>query len=464
MDTILLSRIIIAIQAAISGIIIFIFIKAVGKLKAKTEVKTPYREKVRKLEQEINLLQQELNKEKENSRTLQSKLAELEKVREEETRKLAAEKELTRHKEEELNRINREYEGLKARILKEEQEQKDALMVKEKELDKLNETIVSLNKVLQEKSDTILSLEQKIKENSAKVIDEEAEKQKRLEISREVKKRKIGEILLARNLITEETLEKALEYQNQTGCGLTQYLLHYGYIDESKLAECLCTQFAVPYLPLSSYEISEEIIKLVPVDIAQKYWLIPVDKQGDSLMLVMTDPLDNKAIKEIEEVTGLKVMPFVGIISEIAAALKTYYKIPVYTGVRDKKTPPFFVNTPTYSGIERRHSIRYDIKIGISFPVQGRYEKSHTINISRGGVAFESPADIDVGTLVTLEMNLPEEFSPLPIPVIVEVLRSNQLEKNKFEICAKIVKVSKQEFNAIIDYAIANSDNKMKVK
>ena len=119
-------------------------------------------------------------------------------------------------------------------------------------------------------------------------------------------------------------LDKALAYQSQCGGSVTQYLLAYGYIDERQLAQCLCTQFGVPYLPLTSYDISEEIIKLVPVDIAQKYWLIPVDRRGDSLMVVMIDPLDTKATKELEDITGYKVMPFVGIISEIVEALEIY--------------------------------------------------------------------------------------------------------------------------------------------
>lgn len=481
-DPILLSRIIVSGQALASVVIIFLFVRSVSKAKIKAESKpSPEKEQAAKLKEEINLLQEKLEKEKANSAMLESKLQELNKLKAENAKGLLAERELNSRRAEELKQIKKEYEGLKLRLSSEEV-QKNTLLAKEKELkekietvrvlekdknelllnsEKLNETIASLNKTIEGKSNIILELEKKIKESSLAAEAEASKKEKRLKVSREARKRKIGEILLARNLITEETLEKALEYQNQSGCGLTQYLLHYGYIDEAQLAECLCTQFAIPYLPLSSYEISEEIIKLVPVDIAQKYWLIPVDKQGDSLMVVMTDPLDNKAIQEVEEVTGLKIMPFVGIISEIAAALETYYKVLVYNGTRGKKTPPFFVKTENYTGFERRQAVRYNIKIDIRFPVRDSYEKSKTINVSRGGIAFESPADFPASAVVMLEVILPEEFSPFPIPVLVEVLRSKQLDKNKFEINSKIIKVSKQELSVIIDYASTRASNNL---
>jgi len=273
------------------------------------------------------------------------------------------------------------------------------------------------------------------------------------------KKKKIGEILLEHNLITKEMLDKALVYQEQCGCSITQYLLAYGYIDENQLAQCLCTQFGIPYLPLTSYEISDEIIKLVPVDIAQKYWLIPVDRRGDSLMVVMIDPLDTKAIKDVEDVTGYKVMPFVGIISEIVEALELYYKI----FVREKesksgKIPPFFISSKNYRGLERRRSVRFKTKIDIQFAVGGYYKKSQTKNVSRGGLSFETEDALQIGSLITLEIDLPKAFSPLPILAITQVVRVVELENDKFEICVKTIKIPKQELTTLIEYASIHNE------
>jgi len=121
------------------------------------------------------------------------------------------------------------------------------------------------------------------------------------------KKRKIGEILMDNGFISKEILERALEYQYRFGGTVTQYLVAGGYIKEEDLARCISIQFGYPYLPLRAYDIPPHIINLIPARIAQKYWLMPVDKIGSMLMLAVTDPYDTNAVEEVKARTGLKV-------------------------------------------------------------------------------------------------------------------------------------------------------------
>lgn len=322
----------------------------------------------------------------------------------------------------------------------------------------LKEKLSGKGKGAGQKRSTVSGQENQTKESFLYAKQEEKGKGEP-EINILQEKKKIGEILIEHNLITKEVLAKALAYREKCGCSITQYLLAYGYIDEVQLAQCLCTQFGIPYLPLTSYDISDEIIKLVPLDIAQKYWLIPVDKRGDALMVVMIDPLDAKAIKEVEDITGYKVMPFVGIISEIVEALELYYKISVKEKeAKSGKLPPFFINTKSYQGIERRRSVRFNTKIDVQFPVNGYYKRSQTKNVSRGGLSFDSQDSFAPGTFISLEINLPKEFSPLPILAITQVVRAVLLEDNKFEICTKLIKISKQELTTLIEYASIHNE------
>ena len=266
--------------------------------------------------------------------------------------------------------------------------------------------------------------------------------------------RRIGEILMARQFITKEELEKALEHQKRYGGSVTQYLLHFGCIDEKQLALCLSSQFKVPYLPLDAYEISDEIVQSIPVDIAEKYWVMPVDRQGDSLMVAMIDPLDKEVIKDLERMTGLEIIPFVGIISEIVSALRLYYKIfSKDDASRIMKAPPFFIDTKTYTGIERRQAIRYRAAIDIRFPLGRRYVTTRTVDVSRGGFAFIADRPIELGTMLTLEINLPREVSPLPISTVTQVVRCIPQAKRRFQLGVRTLKISKEENNLIISYA-----------
>ena len=332
-----------------------------------------------------------------------------------------------------------------------------------KRLQDLNEQINWLYESLQNKNRIIEEYKNKLKEKTQTPSSQESADTQSFKAKKEEEKKRIGEILLENNFITKEVLDKALEHQKQYGGTITQFLLHYGYIDEKNLASCLSEQFNIPYLPLSAYDIADEIIKLVPSDIAEKYWLMPIDKQGDSLMVVMIDPLDSKVISQLEELTGLKIKPFVGIISEIAAALQIYYKIIV----RDSKSqlfkmPPFFVDTKIYKGAERRDSIRYNARIDVKFPLEGRYKNSRTTNVSRDGFAFESEEAVEqIGTIITLEIDLPQKYCLLPITAVVQIVRCVSQKNNKFQIGVKTLKISKHELGMIIDYAVHHSEKEV---
>mgnify|MGYP001284637754 CR=1 FL=1 len=267
------------------------------------------------------------------------------------------------------------------------------------------------------------------------------------------KKKKIGEILVENSLISKENLNKALEYQKNFGGGITQYLIAYGFLREEDLAKCISDQFGFPYLPLKVYQIPKEILKLIPVDIVKKFWLMPVDKVENILTVVMADPLDTEAIESVEKVTGLKVQQFVGIISDIMAAIEHYYKVVISVDKKKDRKTPLFIDSMVYKGFERRKAVRLNAKLDIHFSLQNAYKKSETKNISIQGLLFESDNILPVGSYLTLQVDLPKEFTPYPVVVICEVVRVKQLENKKFDIGARIVKVPEEDLAAIMKYA-----------
>jgi hypothetical protein len=267
--------------------------------------------------------------------------------------------------------------------------------------------------------------------------------------------KKIGDLLKSTGLIEESLWQKAINYQKQhIGSSLIQYLLAYGYLKEDQLAECLCDYFKIPYLPLAKYEIPEEVIKLIPQDIIEKYLVIPVYKSGNIINVVMANPFDVKAIRAIEETTGCKVRPFVGLFSEIISALKVYVR-PQSEG-SDKY--PFFIDTKSYTGLERRESVRIDAALDIEFLAEGGYKRSVTKNVSRDGFCFEAEISLPVGSIFPLMVYLPVHINPLPIKVITKVVKIIPLENNRVEIRLNTIKISKEELNKIIEFATLNKE------
>jgi len=284
--------------------------------------------------------------------------------------------------------------------------------------------------------------------------------EQRLEKAAEQKKEKIGEILLKNKFITQDILDKALEHRQKFGVGITQFLLAYGYIDEEQLTQCLCTQFGFPFLPLKSYNISEEIISLVPVDIVEKYWLMPVDRREDLLTVVMADPLNTRAIKEVEQISNCRVLPFVGFFSDIIEALENYYHVTVAekSGSKSKRTTTFFIDTESYKGIERRQARRFKVEFASYFPIEGQYKKAKIIDVSRTGFLIETERALPINSTFILQIDTPKECSLLPVMAFVKVARVTSLENNKFGMGVHITKIAKEDINLMLKYAV--SENK----
>jgi hypothetical protein len=117
-------------------------------------------------------------------------------------------------------------------------------------------------------------------------------------------KRRLGEVLLQERLVTKEQIEEALADQSVTGELLGEILVRKGYVAERNIAETIATQYSFPYLEPDQYYISGDIIHLLPMEIIEKHTVVPLDRFGDILTVVVAGPLDEEVVKEIEQKTG----------------------------------------------------------------------------------------------------------------------------------------------------------------
>lgn len=136
---------------------------------------------------------------------------------------------------------------------------------------------------------------------------------------------RLGELLVRRNVITSDQLRKALEEQKTRGGRLGSSLVRLGFIKEDELLSFLSAQYRVPSIKLAKYEITPNVIKLIPSSIAKKYFIVPVHRVGPKLTLAMADPSNIMVIDEIKFMTGFNVEPVVASEAEIIDAIKKYY-------------------------------------------------------------------------------------------------------------------------------------------
>jgi type IV pilus assembly protein PilB len=141
----------------------------------------------------------------------------------------------------------------------------------------------------------------------------------------EVLRERLGDVLVRESMITEEQLREALQYQRKKGATLPQALVELGFVSEDDIVVSLGEQLGVPHIKLKSYSIDSAIIQLVPESTARQYHLIPLSKVGNTLTVVMSDPLNIFAIDDLKFLTGCDIEAIVSTESDIAAAIEKYY-------------------------------------------------------------------------------------------------------------------------------------------
>ena len=138
-------------------------------------------------------------------------------------------------------------------------------------------------------------------------------------------KKQLGELLIERGIITKSQLDKSLEVQKAKGGLLGQILVVLGFTKEEEIAQALTVQYGFPYLPLENYELNKEVVCIIPENVARQYCLIAVDKIGDTLTVAMSNPLNVKAVEDIELVSNCNVQVFVSTMTDINNALSKFY-------------------------------------------------------------------------------------------------------------------------------------------
>lgn len=140
-------------------------------------------------------------------------------------------------------------------------------------------------------------------------------------------KKRIGDILLEKHLLDEDTLNKALAIQQKTGEKLGDILYKMGAITEEDLYSALAEIYNVPYVDLDTVSIDPELVKLIPEHISRRYKLIPLRVEGDKIVVGMSNPVNIYALDDVRIITGREVEPVLVPETQIEKALDRIYTI-----------------------------------------------------------------------------------------------------------------------------------------
>ncbi|MCK6632831.1 MAG: Flp pilus assembly complex ATPase component TadA [Fimbriimonadaceae bacterium] len=133
---------------------------------------------------------------------------------------------------------------------------------------------------------------------------------------------RLGQILLDQRLISKAQLEEALEDQKTNPSPLGTILVTRGMITNDLLLRALAAQMGVTPWHLEADLPDSEVVDLIPLEVCEKYQVLPVRKQGDLLTLAMRNPLDFPAIDLVRKTTGLRIEPVLANAERLSKAVE----------------------------------------------------------------------------------------------------------------------------------------------
>jgi len=138
-------------------------------------------------------------------------------------------------------------------------------------------------------------------------------------------KDRLTEILINNKLITHDQLEQALSVQKEKGGRLSDIIVALKFIKENELVSTLSEGLGLPLMDLKRFKIDPEVVKIIPVNVARHYQIIPLSKIGDTITLATADPLNIFAIDHVSSLTGYKINPIISSSQDIAQTIDSIY-------------------------------------------------------------------------------------------------------------------------------------------
>ncbi|MDD5665029.1 MAG: ATPase, T2SS/T4P/T4SS family, partial [Candidatus Omnitrophica bacterium] len=138
-------------------------------------------------------------------------------------------------------------------------------------------------------------------------------------------KDRLTEILINNKIITQEQLDQALLVQKEKGGKLSDIIVALKFIKEHELVSTLSEGLGLPLMDLKRFKIDPEVVKIIPVNIARHYQMIPLSKIGDTITLATADPLNIFAIDHVSSLTGYKINPIISSSQDISQTIDLVY-------------------------------------------------------------------------------------------------------------------------------------------
>jgi type IV pilus assembly protein PilB len=139
------------------------------------------------------------------------------------------------------------------------------------------------------------------------------------------RRRRLGELLIDSQLISEEQLKAALHEQKKWGGRLGRTVVEMGFVTESAMVTVLAGQLQLRTVDLDAAKLPVKVTEHLRLDLAERYGIFPLGIDGNTLFIASSDPTNLEQLQELEFATNKKIQVAVATASSIERAIRKYY-------------------------------------------------------------------------------------------------------------------------------------------
>ncbi len=139
-------------------------------------------------------------------------------------------------------------------------------------------------------------------------------------------KKRIGDILFEKGLVSKEDLDKAFTQSQAQKEPIGSTLVRMNFITIEQLREALSEQQGVASIDEKHLKFSDDLFKLFPREFLQENKVVPISSDGRSVVVGMVNPTDKKVLNDIIYLTGLKPEPRILTFFEYDRSATAFFK------------------------------------------------------------------------------------------------------------------------------------------
>ncbi len=143
----------------------------------------------------------------------------------------------------------------------------------------------------------------------------------------QLKGRPLGRILIKMGKVTRAQVSEALELQKSRRGPLGQLLVEMGYVKRGDVNLALAAQVGMESIALRDIDIAQNVIDLVPSQMAHAYRVVPTeyDRDTNTLGVALANPDNFHATDDLKTLMGFNVVARITTDEDMQDALNRYY-------------------------------------------------------------------------------------------------------------------------------------------